>query len=112
MALRTPAPKAALRTRASKKPLIVGYSFTDTKKDYTFYVRNGIGELAPGLDDRCDVIVRSSESDFKRVLVAGERRPGARRFEGIEFASPRSGLRARLRLIRALIKLRRSISRP
>ena len=106
------APSRIIPARASKQPLAVGYAFTDTGQEFTLYIRNGIGELAPGLDDDCSVIVRSTEADFKRVLVAGEREPGERRFKGIEFTSKRSGLLARLHVIRTLIKMRRSIMRP
>ena len=61
--------------RAAKFSAIIGYEFTESGRQFTFHVRRGIGEIAPGLDERCELIVRATEDDFKRILVAADVKP-------------------------------------
>ncbi len=90
----------------------VGYEFTDSEKRYTFHIRKGIGELAPGLAEDCDVVVRATEANFKRILVAGEEKPISRRYwKDIQFTTGKKGILAKFKVLRILLRLRRCIMR-
>ena len=96
----------------TKVNLTIGYDFTDSGKQFTFHIRNGVGELAPGLDENRDVVIRATESDFKRILVAGEEKPTSRRYwRAIRFVTEKKGLFARFKVLRILLQLRKCIMR-
>ena len=99
--------------RSANLTAAIGYEFTDTGKKYTFFVRRGIGEVAPGLDAGVEVVIRTTESDFKRILVAGDVRPLSRQFwKRIQIIAPRRGVFSRLRMLRLLLRMRRCMVLP
>jgi alkyl sulfatase BDS1-like metallo-beta-lactamase superfamily hydrolase len=91
----------------------IGYEFIDTGKQFTLFVRRGIGEVAPGLDEQVEVLMRTTEADFKRILVAGDVRPYSLEFwKRVEIISPKPGVLNRLKMLRLLLRLRRCIVQP
>jgi alkyl sulfatase BDS1-like metallo-beta-lactamase superfamily hydrolase len=99
--------------RAASLTTSIGYEFTDTGKKFTFFIRRGIGEVAPGIDDRAEVVMRATEADFRRILVARDVRPTSAQFwKRVEFVTPQRGLFGRLKMLRLLARLRRSIVQP
>ncbi|HEV2971883.1 MAG TPA: alkyl sulfatase dimerization domain-containing protein [Pirellulales bacterium] len=99
--------------RSANLSYTIGYEFTDTGKRFTFFVRSGIGEVAPGLDEQAEVVIRTTEADFKRILVAGEVRPLSAEFRmRVQLVAPKGGVLSRLKMLRALMRLRRCIVQP
>jgi alkyl sulfatase BDS1-like metallo-beta-lactamase superfamily hydrolase len=99
--------------RSANLTAAIGYEFTDTGKKYTFFVRRGIGEVAPGLDAEVQVVIRATECDFKRILVGGDVRPLSRQFwKRVQIVAPQGGVFSRLRMLRLLLRMRRCIVAP
>lgn len=61
--------------RAARVDLAIAFVFTDANRSYTFTIRRGVGEVAPVLLPDCDLIIRTTEADFKRALITGEVTP-------------------------------------
>ncbi len=71
----------------------LGFDITDRKQQFTLLVRYGIGELAPGLIESPQLIVRATERNLKRVFLAGDTPPTQRGFwQSLEFEVPDCGL--------------------
>ncbi len=58
--------------RSEKVNLAIGFDFTDTGRQFTFTIRQGVGEVAPLLNPKTDLTVRTTEENFKRTLIARE----------------------------------------
>jgi alkyl sulfatase BDS1-like metallo-beta-lactamase superfamily hydrolase len=56
--------------RTAQLTLQIGFDFTDTGKQFTLYIRRGVGEIRPGLLDAPAFTVSGHEKDFK-ALAAG-----------------------------------------
>lgn len=65
---------------SAKIDLILGFKFSDSAKQFTFHIRRGVGEMAPTLDPAAQLVVRTSEADFKRALIAKDVAPLSREF--------------------------------
>ncbi len=96
--------------RAATFTTRIGYDFSDSGRQFTFHVRRGIGEVAPGLDPHCELTIRATEKDFRRIFVAGEVKPLAAEFwQRIQFITPNPGVCNRFRILRLLLRLRKSM---
>ncbi len=99
--------------RAENVVACFGFDFTDTNKQYTFYVRHGVGELAPSLDDGCSLIIQSTEAKFKQWIVARSSKRYSREFrKHVRFYSMRKGWFSSFRMLRSLVLLRRCLDAP
>ena len=99
--------------RASGLTARIGFDFTDTGKQYTFIVRRGIGELAPGMSEPCAVVVRATEDAFRRYFVAADRKPTSAEFRrNVKFVAPAGGVFRQLGALRLLLRLRRCLIQP
>lgn len=62
--------------RTENMSLRIGFEFTDSGAQFTFYIRRGIGEIRPGILDAPDFVVTSTEDAFKDMAsgaVSGAR---------------------------------------
>lgn len=66
--------------RAARVDLSIGFDFADTGRRFTFTIRQGVGEVAPLLAPSTNLTIRTTEADFKRVLISGEVTPLSRDF--------------------------------
>lgn len=96
--------------RTRKVKMRIGFDFTDSGKQFTLIIRQGVGEIQSGLEDISgeesvpDLILRCTESDFKRILVAREVGPVKPEFwQRIELIVP-SGPLASIRKLRRLAR--------
>lgn len=106
-------PYRILPDRAAEVTMTVGYDFPDSGKQFTLYIRRGVGELVKFLDPKPDLIMRQTETDFKRAFVSRTLSPFRREFwRVIKFEVPGGGLLAPLKAIRLLLKLDRCVVRP
>lgn len=106
-------PYRILPDRAAEITLTVGYDFPDSGKQFTLFVRRGVGELVPFLAETSDVLIRSTESDFKRAFVSRSMSPFRREFwRKVKIEAAGGGLLARLRAVRLLHRLDRCVVRP
>jgi alkyl sulfatase BDS1-like metallo-beta-lactamase superfamily hydrolase len=91
----------------------IGFDLPDIDQQYTFFIRRGIGELAPGLIGPPTMTVRANEQDMKRIFLAGDVPPSRREFwQRLEFEVPDSGLLTAFRKLRLLVQLGRLFLRP
>jgi alkyl sulfatase BDS1-like metallo-beta-lactamase superfamily hydrolase len=99
--------------RAADLTLAVGYDFTDTGKQFTLFVRRGVGELVPFLAESPDLVIRTTEADFKRAFVTRTLPPRRREFwRKVKFEVPGGGLLSPLRAVRLLLRLDRCVLKP
>jgi alkyl sulfatase BDS1-like metallo-beta-lactamase superfamily hydrolase len=99
--------------RAAAVTMTVGYAFPDTGKEFTLFLRRGVGELVPFLAPNCDLVMRATEADFKRAFVSRTMSPLRREFwRKVRFEVPGSGLLAPLRAVRRLMLLNSCVVRP
>jgi alkyl sulfatase BDS1-like metallo-beta-lactamase superfamily hydrolase len=99
--------------RAAAFTARIGFDFPDTGKQYTFIVRRGIGEMAPGMNEPCDVVIRATEIDFRRYFIAADSKPTSAEFrKHVKFVAPAGGVFSQLGVLRLLLRLRRSLIQP
>src|SRR5262249_18465195 len=100
--------------RSAKITMTIQYSYPDLGKDFTFFVRRGVGELVPYAAGNPDLIMRMNEMDFKRAFVAQTLSPLSAEFwRRIKFEVPgSSGVVAKFRAFRRMITIDRCIIRP
>ncbi len=99
--------------RAARITMTCWYSFPDSGKKFTFFLRRGVGELVPFAAGTPDLITTATERDFKRAFVARTVSPLSREFwRTIEFEVPGSGLLKPFRTLRRLLTIDRCIIRP
>ena len=79
----------------------IGFEFTDSGKQFTLYIRRGVGEIRSDVLDEPDFVVRSTEQDFK-ALASGT------------LPAARAALTGRIRCTGGILKLRllRSLLHP
>lgn len=98
---------------ASAVDLCIGFEAIDTGESYTFVIRQGVGELAPGLLESTTLVVRANEVDLKRVFLAGDVPPVKSEFwRSLEFAIPECGALTPLRRLLRLARISRLFIRP
>ena len=106
-------PYRLLPDRAAEVTMTVGYDFPDTGKQFTLYIRRGVAELVPFLAASPDLVMRATESDFKRAFVSRTLSPFRREFwRKVTFEVPGGGRLAPLRAVRQLLRLNRCVLRP
>lgn len=99
--------------RAARVTMTIRYSFPDSGKEFTFFLRKGVGELAPFAAESADLIMRMTELDFKRAFVAKTISPLSREFwRKIKFETPGGGRLSPFRALRRLLTIDRCIIRP
>lgn len=101
-------PRTAARVR-----MAIGFDLTDTGAQYTFLIRRGVGELAAGMLGMPDLTVRATETDLKRLFLAGDVPPTQPEFwRHLEFVVPGQGLLTPVHRLRKLAQLGRLFLRP
>lgn len=84
----------------------IGFDITDLDEQYTFFIRQGVGEMAPGLHNTSELIIRATAANFKRLILAGEANPLRRDFwQDLELIVPEKGLLTPIRRLVRLAKL-------
>ncbi|MCE9546726.1 MAG: MBL fold metallo-hydrolase [Planctomycetia bacterium] len=63
--------------RAAELSLRIGFEFCDSGKQFTFYIRRGVGEVRPGVLDEPDFVITASETDFKALAIGVLKGPRA-----------------------------------
>jgi alkyl sulfatase BDS1-like metallo-beta-lactamase superfamily hydrolase len=106
-------PARILPDRAADLTLTVGYDFGDSGKQFTLFVRRGVGEMVPFLAALPDLVIRATEADFKRAFVTRTLPPVRREFwRKVKFEVPGGGLFSPLRAVRLLLRLDRCVLKP
>jgi alkyl sulfatase BDS1-like metallo-beta-lactamase superfamily hydrolase len=99
--------------RAARVTMTIRYSFPDTGREFTFFLRKGVGELVPAAVGEPDLIMRMTEADFKKAFVAQAVSPLSREWwSRIKFEAPGGGFLSPFRAIRRLLTIDRCIIRP
>jgi alkyl sulfatase BDS1-like metallo-beta-lactamase superfamily hydrolase len=90
-----------------------GFEFTDSKKEFTFFVRRGVGEIVEHGIDSPDLLLRVTEHDFKRIFIAREvAQLSAEFWKSLELVVPGPAALAPLKKINRLALLGRIMRRP
>jgi len=98
--------------RAANVTMTVSYDFTDSGRQYTLFLRRGVGEVVPFLASAPDLVIRTTEADFKRAFVSRTLSPFRREFwRKITFEVPGSGILTPLHAARVLLQLNRCVVR-
>lgn len=98
--------------RAARVTMTMRYVFPDTGKEFTFFLRRGVGELVPYAAGTPDLIARMDEMDFKRAFVARTVSPMSAEFwRKIRFEAPGGRLLSPFRVLRRMITIDRCIIR-
>lgn len=98
--------------RAARVTMTIRYCFPDSGKEFTFFLRKGVGELVPRAVGTPDLIMRMDEMDFKRAFVAQTLSPLTSEFwRKIRFEAPGGGMLSRFRALRRMVTIDRCIIR-
>ena len=101
-------PRAAHAVRTA-----IGFESLDTGQSFTLIIRQGVGELAPGLVESPSLTVRATERNLKRLFLAGDVPPSKRQFwQSIEFTLPEEDLLTPVRRLFRLARISRLFIRP
>ena len=93
--------------------MAIGFDITDTGQQYTLLIRQGVGELAPGIVESPILIVRANERDLKRIFLMGDVAPTRREFwQGLEFDVSDKGVLTPIQRLIRLARLGRLFLRP
>lgn len=94
--------------RSADVTMTVGFEFTDSGKQFTFFIRRGVGEVVNFRANDLDLLIRTTEYDFKKTVVAHEAGPlGLEFWKKVQFEVPGHPLIAPLR---KLWRLKRFVS--
>lgn len=86
----------------------IGFDLTDTRQGFTLFIRNGVGELAPGLNAEASLVIRASEPDMKRIFLIREVTPIRSEFwKRLHFDVPEAGVLTPFRKLLRLARMRR-----
>lgn len=58
-----------LNNRSARRTLTFGFRFTDSGKEFTFFIRKGVGEVVPGVVGEPYLTVETTEAHFKAMSV-------------------------------------------
>jgi alkyl sulfatase BDS1-like metallo-beta-lactamase superfamily hydrolase len=98
---------------SAKVTLAIGFDVVDRGQQYTFFIRRGVGELAPGLIASPQLLIRAKECDLIRIFMAGDVTPMQREFwEKLEFIVADQGFLTPLHRLFRLARLGRLFLRP
>jgi alkyl sulfatase BDS1-like metallo-beta-lactamase superfamily hydrolase len=98
---------------AGKVTMAIGFDILDTKQQYTFFVRRGVGELATGILGTPEIIIRATEHNMKRVFLVGEVPPTNLEFwQALEFVVAEKGMLKPFHRLMHLVRVGRLFLRP
>jgi hypothetical protein len=91
----------------------IGFDLTDSERKFTMLIRNGVGELAPGLIQSPPIVVRGTERDVKRMFLANDVPPVRREFWNcLQFDVPEQDALTPFRRLIRLARVSRLFIRP
>jgi len=101
---------------SAKVEMTIRFHFTDTGRRFLFFIRRGVGEMVEQLaeedDVRPDLLIRTSEEQFKRIIIAAEKKPRSREFwQEVEFSIPQRGVFSPLLRLRRLMTFARCLKK-
>ena len=99
--------------RSAKMDLSYGFEITDLDLQYTFIIRRGVGELAPGIIGTPCLTIRGTDEDIKRIFLAGEGTPLKRDFwTDMEMVIPEKNAHSPFRGLLRLARLAAVMIKP